>query len=315
VELRQLRYFVRVVDLGSMGRAAVELGVGTSALSQQISRLETELSARLLQRTKTGVRPTSAGLAFFRQAQLALRHADEAVEAAQHARLAGQVSVGMPPSVAGVLGLPFMRAMHERYPDVRLRLVESLSGTLNSMLTSRQIDLAVLYDVPLSQQFAITRLVNERLYLIGNRQSIVARSDGPLTLAELTSAALILPSESHRLRALINEAFGRIGRKPHVVAEIDGLALLMEAVGAGLGLTIQPGAALARYANEQFAAREIVEANFVRSSHLASLSDDELSPAGLAARIVLVDTARQMAERGEWTGASIIGPPSASAQA
>ena len=63
MELRQLRYFVRVVELGSMGRAALDLGVVTSALSQQISRLESELSTRLLQRTSTGVVPTDAGLA------------------------------------------------------------------------------------------------------------------------------------------------------------------------------------------------------------------------------------------------------------
>ena len=48
MELRQLRYFVKVVELGSLGRAALELGVGTSALSQQIAKLESELCARLL---------------------------------------------------------------------------------------------------------------------------------------------------------------------------------------------------------------------------------------------------------------------------
>ncbi|MFP3656566.1 LysR family transcriptional regulator, partial [Burkholderia sp. SIMBA_052] len=65
MELRQLRYFVRVVECGSMGRAALELDVVTSTLSQQISRLESELSVRLLQRTKTGIQPTNAGLAFW----------------------------------------------------------------------------------------------------------------------------------------------------------------------------------------------------------------------------------------------------------
>src|SRR5690606_30111648 len=78
MEIRQLRYFTCVVEAGSMGKAARELGVVTSALSQQISRLESELATRLLQRTGTGVVPTDAGLAFFRQAQLALRHVDEA---------------------------------------------------------------------------------------------------------------------------------------------------------------------------------------------------------------------------------------------
>jgi len=66
LELRQLRYFVRVVELGSMGRAARELGLVPSALSQQISRLEGELATRLLQRTATGVIPTDAGLEFWR---------------------------------------------------------------------------------------------------------------------------------------------------------------------------------------------------------------------------------------------------------
>ena len=61
MELRQLRYFVRTVELGSMGRAAADLGVVTSALSQQISRLEGDLCARRLQRTSTGVVATDAG--------------------------------------------------------------------------------------------------------------------------------------------------------------------------------------------------------------------------------------------------------------
>jgi LysR family tcuABC transcriptional regulator len=307
VELRQLRYFVRVVDLGSMGRAAADLGVVTSALSQQISRLEAELCARLLQRTKAGVRPTSAGLAFLRQAQLCIRHADEAVRAAQNARLSGQVSIGMTPSVAGVLGLPFIRAMYSRYPEVRMHVVEALSGTLNAMLTSRQIDLAVLYDVRHMQQFSVTQLITERLYAIGNNQAALLRGDGPVSLPELNHVPLVLPSASHRLRTLIDDAFGRIGTKPNVVAEIDGLAMLMEAVGDGLGMTIQPGAALARLTGSDFLAREIVERDFHRATHLASLSDDELSPAGIAARVVLVETARALAESGAWTGATVAG--------
>ena len=83
MELRQLRYFVRVVELGSMTQAANDLSLVQSALSQQITRLESELSTRLLQRTPQGVVPTEAGLAFFREAQLTLRHADQAVRAAQ----------------------------------------------------------------------------------------------------------------------------------------------------------------------------------------------------------------------------------------
>ena len=144
MELRQLRYFVRVVELGSMSRAAIELDVVQSALSQQVARLESELATRLLQRSSKGVAPTEAGLAFFREAQLALRHAEQAARAAQSSRLSGTVSVGLAPTTASVLGLPLMQAMRARYPDVRLHMVESLSGHLSTMLNARQLDLAVL---------------------------------------------------------------------------------------------------------------------------------------------------------------------------
>lgn len=167
MELRQLRYFLSVVEHGSMGKAALELGVVTSALSQQISRLEGELSTRLLQRTSGGVVPTDAGLAFWRQAQLALRHIDDAALAARSARLSGHVSVGMAPSTASVLGVAFMQAMRSRYPDVRLHMVESLSGYLASMLSARQIDLAVLFREEPAQRWSVLPLLDERLFLIG----------------------------------------------------------------------------------------------------------------------------------------------------
>ena len=76
MELRQLRYFVRIIETGSMGRAALDLDIGVSALSQQMARLENELAIRLLQRTSRGVMPTSAGLAFYSQAQLAIADHD-----------------------------------------------------------------------------------------------------------------------------------------------------------------------------------------------------------------------------------------------
>ena len=183
MELRQLRYFVRIVELGSMSRAALDLDVVQSALSQQITRLESELATRLLQRTPRGVTPTEAGLAFFREAQLTLRHADQAVRAAQQARLSGTVTVGLAPTTSGVLGLPLMQAMRTRYPDVRLHMVESMSGHLTAMLHARELDLAVLFDTRLHQaqqatgarRWDMAPLLEEDLFLICARD----RGEGP----------------------------------------------------------------------------------------------------------------------------------------
>jgi len=305
MELRQLRYFVRVVELGSMGRAALELGVVTSALSQQIARLESELCTRLLQRTSSGVVPTDAGLAFWRQAQLALRHADDAVRAAQLARLSGHVSVGLPPSTTAVLGLPFLAAMRERYPDVRLHLVESLSGNLTSMLKARQLDLAVLFQLDRQQHWSVMPMLEERLFVIAKPELRGMPVQHCITIAQLGELPLILPSNRHGLRSVLENASGQGGYGLNVVAEIDGLPMLMDAVRAGYGATIQPGAALARLIGEPLAMIEISDARVCRPNMLVSLSDDELSPAGLAARVVLDGVTRDLVRSGRWPGATL----------
>ena len=99
----------------------------------------------------------------------ALRHADDAAQAARQARLAGHVSVGLAPSTSAVLALPLMQAMRERYPDVRLRMVESLSGNLAAMLGARQLDLAVLFETETARRLSVSPLLDERLFLIGRR--------------------------------------------------------------------------------------------------------------------------------------------------
>lgn len=305
MELRQLRYFVRVVELGSMGRAALELGVVTSALSQQISQLESELSTRLLIRTSRGAVPTDAGLAFWRQAQLALRHIDAAAQAAHQARLTGHVSVGLAPSTAAVLGLPFMQAMRQRYPDVRLHLVESLSGHLAAHLNERRLDLAVLFETQAARRWSVIPLLDEELYVVGAPDLHGMPCGQSVRLAQLKKLPIIMPTQTHGLRTIVIDAFARAGCSPYMVAEIDGLALLMDAVRAGIGATIQPWSATARLAGDMFRLVKVKDDEARRRNILASLSDDELSPAALAARVVLADVARSLVAGGRWIGATL----------
>ncbi|MDO8719787.1 MAG: LysR substrate-binding domain-containing protein [Polaromonas sp.] len=304
MELRQLRYFVRIVELGSMSRAALDLDLVQSALSQQISRLEGELCTRLLQRSSKGVVPTEAGLAFFREAQLTLRHAEQAVRAAQQSRLSGTVSVGLASTTAVVLGVPLMQAMRARYPDVRLHLVESMSGHLTSMLNARQLDLAVLFDTGVARRWSVMPLLEEKLYLMSPRTAGEPSLPASTRMAQLDGVPLILPTGAHGLRSTLDAAFARADIKPRLVAEVDSLSMLMDAVCAGLGSTVQPWAALGRVHNAaqclQWA--EITDAQVHRSNALCSLSDDELSPAALATRVVLADCARALVRSGAWEG-------------
>jgi LysR family tcuABC transcriptional regulator len=107
------------------------------------------------------------------------------------------------------------------------------------------------------------------------------------------------------LRALVSAAFARAKREPRIVAEIDGLAMLMDAVRVGHGATIQPGAAIARLDGNALTVIEISDTDVRRPNLLVSVSDEELSPAGLAARVVLADVARTLVREGRWAGATL----------
>lgn len=306
MELRQLRYFLAVIEHRSLGRAALELGIGTSALSQQISKLENELSTRLLSRTSTGVVPTHAGLAFRHHAQLTLRQAENAIQAAQRGRMSGYVSVGLPPTTASVLGLPLIVAMRQRYPEIQLHLVEMLSGYLANQLNARQLDLAILFHADAGKRWSITPLLDENLFCLASPLLPDFPTGEALELVQLKGVPLVLPSQQHGLRTTLLTAFARSGVQPNVVMEVDGLALLMDTVKAGYAATIQPGAAAARSSEAGLCVLPIADSHVGRRNLLASLSDDELSPAGLAARVVIIDVVRDLVRSGKWPGAAFI---------
>lgn len=305
MEIRQLRYLVAVVNYGGMGRAARELGVVTSALSQQISRLELELSVRLLQRSGQGALPTDAGLAFYRQAQLALRNIDAAGLAAQQARLTGQVSIGLAPTTATMIGLPLVQAMRERYPGVRLRLVEALSGHLASQLSARQLDLAILFGAPSVRHQTRQPLLDEALYVLAGPALENLPQGADTSLAAVSELPLVLPSPLHGLRRLLDRVAEQQALRLNIMFEIDSLSVLVEALEQGVAASIQPGAVIKRLMRSDMWVRRLRDEPLLRRNSLASLPDDELSPAALAARLVIRDVITERVRAGVWPGVAL----------
>jgi len=306
MELRHLRYFVRVMELGSVSRAAAQLGLTQADLAGELAAVEVEVAAPLLRELGEGVTPTDAGIRFLREAQLTLRHADQAMRAAHESTLTGAVRVGLPPAAATVIGMPWMRAMRERYPGVQLYVVETLSDHLSNLLSAHRLDLALLYGPQADRRWSITPLLVERLYFIQSaKRPVLDPLPAKLRFSDLRGVPLILPSATHLRRNLLDAAFSRARLQPLIVSEIDSLALLMDAVDAGFGATVQGWAMTRRYpdAAERFQAVEMLDPEARRVCHLCSLLNEELSPAALAARVVMAVCARDLVRTGAWIGA------------
>ena len=246
MNLRRLKYFVKIVDIGSLTQAAEVLFIAQPALSQQLATLEGEVRQQLLVRTKRGVTPTEAGKVLYRHAQIILRQCEQArvdMEAAGEG-LSGQVSVGLAPgTAASALSLPLLRTVRARHPGILLYLNENYGTTLSELIMNGRMDLAVLYGDKAIHGLTFLPLLKEPLFLVGPA-SMPAPSQ-PVKLADLRDIELFLPRPYNVVRKLVDAAFVRAGMVPRVVAEVESAITLTAAIADGLGSTILP-ASMAR---------------------------------------------------------------------
>lgn len=241
METRRLATFVRIVDVGSLTRAADVLHIAQPALSQQINALEAELGQRLLIRSKQGVEPTEAGAALYRHAQVILKQLDDAVaEVGLLGReVAGQVFVGLAPySTANLIALPLVQAVRARYPHILLRVTDNFGVVLSEAMMTGRLHLAILYDSGPVKGLVFERLLTEELVLVCAPDT--ARDTDEVPIEALAEVPLMLPSPLHTLRQAVTQACDAAGVQPLVMAELESVGLMGRAVTAGLGATVLP---------------------------------------------------------------------------
>lgn len=245
MNLRRLRYFVKIVDIGSLTQAADVLHIAQPALSQQIATLEEEFRRQLLVRTKRGVTPTDAGLILYRHAQIILRQIEQAQSDINNSgkSLSGQVSVGLAPgTAASALALPLLKAIRARHPAILLYLNENFGTMLSELVMNGRMDMAVLYaGKTVVHGLSFQPLLKERLFLVAPRS--VPNLPAQIDLGKLGTMDLLLPRPYNYLRKYVDEAFATLQMGARVVAEIESVATLNAAVAAGLGATILPESA------------------------------------------------------------------------
>ncbi|WP_143277734.1 LysR substrate-binding domain-containing protein [Bordetella genomosp. 10] len=241
MDLRQLRYFVAIVEHGSLVAAAQHVHVAQPALSHHVSNLEAELGQKLFERTARGVLPTKIGSEFYHRAKLILRTADQAVETVKRGgEMAGIVSLGVTPTSGLVLGLPILMRATEQFPSLKVNVVERLSGHLYEMTRTGLLDLSIMFDSRPAENMDVEMLGADEMVLVGNADMFERFGIGPtVDKAMLATLPLFLSSATHFTRRKVDNEFARLGIRPTVSSEIDSVTLTMDAVEKGLGFTIR----------------------------------------------------------------------------
>ena len=232
MDLNQLEYFLRVAELGSINRAAKELGMSQPTLSRSLSQLEHNLGQQLLVRCRTGITIMEAGSILASRGLALLREAGAIREELANDP-AGRVVVGMPAALRHLVTLPALREMRSTSPGVAVRVHEGFNVLLRDMLRHGLLDMAVIAveQVP-EASIAPEMLVREPLVLV--RSAELAPPHDPARIEDVVEFPLALPGRPNAVRGIVDRAIreGRLAAKVPLEPENPGLCL--EFVRGGL---------------------------------------------------------------------------------
>ncbi|VVD91904.1 HTH-type transcriptional regulator TsaR [Pandoraea capi] len=244
LNLQQLRAFTTIVATGSLGRAATELHLTQPALSRTIKRLETELGAPLFERHSKGMELTAFGHALLPHAMLLAREAEHAREEidAMRGLAKGTIKVGAVGAIAShVLPLAVDRVLN-RWPNLRVEIIEGVWDRLAQGLMRHEIDLALSTVAPDTDDIvAITDCHWE------DDSYVVAGCDHPLrqretiTLADTLNERWAIPPRGTAPYAHMQGVFAAHGLGlPNIVVETRSVPVLKSMVARCGFLTWMP---------------------------------------------------------------------------
>jgi LysR family nitrogen assimilation transcriptional regulator len=300
MELRQLRYLVGIAEAGGVLAASKTLHVAQPALSYHVASLEQELGVILFTRSHRGMTLTDAGRTVVEHARVVLQDVERVTTAVREGRgeIRGDVVVGLPTTVALVATLPILQAARDRYPGIRLKLIESHSGFLGEWLQSGRLDLSFLFAGSGNRGIAEQPLLEERLVFV-TRLPLAARRG--IGLKAVTPHPLVLPARGHGLRRIVDDACVTRGVELNVVAEIDSLPNIKKAVEAGFAATIlSPGAVAEEVAEGRLAMCPIGGPPLLRTVVCATSLTRPATTAGTAIIELATDVMQRLVATKAW---------------
>jgi DNA-binding transcriptional LysR family regulator len=247
MELRHLRYFVRVASELHFGRAAEQLGISQPPLSQQIRQLEGELGVQLFERSSRRVRLTLAGRLFLEEAKATLDRAEHAINVTRRAASGeiGELSIGLS---ASALFMPIFSEsvadFRRLHPEVHLDLSERSLAAQREGVAGGALDIGMIRSgrrPTLPSDLTAVAIAVDRMYVAMPAGHRLADTSDPINVADLGGEPMVhYPYDREGFQEDLWRLFGSAGLHPRLVQETHEMSTLLGLVSAGLGITVLP---------------------------------------------------------------------------
>lgn len=304
VDANAFEYFHAVAQTGSISRASGELGIEPSTLTRHIGRLEHVVGVKLFHRSGRGMLLTDAGV-------LLLQEASKVVDTLRHTRRVAEdlaaegpslIVIAAQPTIAKVCFSATVRALRDRFPRARVRVIEGSAQELVGWLNEGKIDVALVYTPSQAQLLDGELLLHEALHCILPVGHVPPRT--PMTSRLAIDMPLILPSTPHGLRALAESWAQRHGKRLNISVECDGSTFMTrQLVRSGLGCTILPLATVHdEVMREELQAIRIEGADALRAVMLATAQNRPPVTGLRDISLLLKDVVAKLVGSGQWPG-------------
>ncbi len=242
MELRNLKSFLRITELGSFARAARDLGYATSTITAQIHQLEADIGTPLFERIgkKNVLTPAGQELIPYAQAVLQMTQQMEYLGTPGQQEIRGTVRIGIVESILHSLLLPVLGAYHETFPGVSISITSAVTANLLQMLRRGEIDLAFTMGQVLQVKDCILACHHpeETVFVASPRHPLAKRKS--LTLAEVFDEEILSIGDNTFLQQEVYKMAAACGKNVHTHIQTESSPALMDLARQNVGIAFLP---------------------------------------------------------------------------
>ncbi|KHF40155.1 LysR family transcriptional regulator [Halalkalibacter okhensis] len=264
MDIRQLRYFITVVQEGQITLAAKKLNMAQPPLSQQLKNMETEIGAKLLSRNGRKLELTEAGHLLYQKGLHLLDRFDETITAVKETGegLSGTLSIGCVMSCIHYLP-ERIRAFNDTYPQVKVKILAGDPYRLTDYIYERSIEAAIVRSPLNTENFNTIELDIDPFVFIAPKAWEQLPSGSKIAMRDISELPLIA---LHRVNGVgvyevVLEEFNRHGLEPNYVCESPDATILLSMVKAGIGGVLLPKSVLFNFSKENLRVFEIIDSS------------------------------------------------------
>ncbi len=280
MELRQIKYFIKVAEMEHVSEAAAELHVAQSAVSRQIANLEEELGVNLFFREGRNIRLTPVGRIFLDHVKIAVVELEKAKQEVYEFLNpeTGTIRLGFPTSLAAKTLPSVISAFRKEHPQIGFQLRQGTVPELTTAVIQGHIDLAFVSPVPQKQTD-----VKGEIFFTEKVMALLPvnhhLADEPyLRLVQLRHEPFVLFRQGYILRDTVMRACQQVGFNPRIAFEGEDVDTIKGLVSAGLGVSLLPEITLHGQSEQEWKAIEIIEPNVKRTVGIIIPQNRQLAP-------------------------------------